>query len=164
MNEKFETSTKNVYAVGSITGRLSRPGISAEEGRIAAGNAMGKNISINSDWVPTMIFIEPEIACVGCFAQEAHHKGFRGVEGKAMLEDLDCSIINNNFDGFFKIVADARSGIVIGGQISSPNASQLILLVLMAIKTDKAIKIDLLYHRLNLMKLKVLLFHPQLLQ
>ena len=103
---------------------------------------MGKNISINSDWVPTMIFIEPEIACVGCFAQEAHHKGFRGVEGKAMLEDLDCSIINNNFDGFFKIVADARSGIVIGGQISSPNASQLILLVLMAIK--KGLKVGAL--------------------
>ena len=142
VNEKFETSTKNVYAVGSITGRLSRPGISAEEGRIAAGNVMGKNISINSDWVPTMIFIEPEIACVGCFAQEAHHKGFRGVEGKAMLEDLDFSIINNNFDGFFKIVADARSGIVIGGQISSPNASQLILLVLMAIK--KGLKVGAL--------------------
>jgi len=142
VNEKFETSTKNVYAVGSITGRLSRPGISSEEGRIAAGNAMGKNISMNSDWVPTIIFIEPEIACVGCFAQEAHHKGFRGIEGKAMLEDLDCSIINNNFDGFFKIVADARSGIVIGGQISSHNASQLILLVLMAIK--KGLKVGAL--------------------
>ena len=142
VNEKFETSTKNVYAVGSITGRLSRPGISSEEGRIAAGNAMGKNISMNSDWVPTIIFIEPEIACVGCFAQEAHHKGFRGIEGKAMLKDLDCSIINNNFDGFFKIVADARSGIVIGGQISSHNASQLILLVLMAIK--KGLKVGAL--------------------
>jgi dihydrolipoamide dehydrogenase len=142
VNEKFETSTKDIYAVGSITGRLSRPGISIEEGRIAAGNAMGKNKSMNSDWVPKIIFIEPEIACVGCFAEEAHHKGFRGIEGKAMIEDLDFSIINNNFDGFFKIVADARSGIVIGGQISSPNASQLILLVLMAIK--KGLKVGAL--------------------
>ena len=142
VNEKFETSTKNIYAVGSITGRLSRPSISSEEGKVAAGNAMGKNKSMNSDWIPTVIFIGSEIACVGCYAQEAHHKGFRGVEGKAMLEDLDFSIINNNFDGFFKIVADARSGIVIGGQISSPNASQLILLVLMAIK--KGLKVGAL--------------------
>jgi pyruvate/2-oxoglutarate dehydrogenase complex dihydrolipoamide dehydrogenase (E3) component len=142
VNEKLETSTKNIYAVGSITGRLSRPGISIEEGRIAAGNAMDKNKSMNSDWVPKIIFIEPEIACVGCFAQEAHHKGFRGIEGKVMLKDLDFSIINNNFDGFFKIVADARSGVVIGGQISSPNASQLILLVLMAIK--KGLKVGAL--------------------
>jgi dihydrolipoamide dehydrogenase len=142
VNEKFETSTENIYAVGSITGRLSRPGISIEEGRVVAGNAMGKNKLMNPDWVPRIIFIEPEIACVGCFAQEAHHKGFRGVEGKAMLEDLDFSIINNNLDGFFKIVADARSGIVIGGQISSPNASQLILLVLMAIK--KGLKVGAL--------------------
>ena len=142
VNEKLETSTKNIYAVGSITGRLSRPCISKEEGRIAANNAMGKNKSMNADWIPKVIFIEPEIACVGCFAQEAHHKGFRGVEGKVMLEDLDFSSINNNFDGFFKIVADARSGIVIGGQISSPNASQLILLILMAIK--KGLKVGAL--------------------
>ena len=142
VNEKFETSIKDIYAVGSITGRLSRPGISIEEGRITAGNAMGKNKSMNSDWVPRVIFIEPEIASVGCFAQEAHHKGFRGIEGKVMLEDLDFSIINNSFDGFFKIVADSRSGIIIGGQISSPNASQLILLVLMAIK--KGLKVGAL--------------------
>ena len=95
---------------------------------------MGKNRSLNSDLIPFIVFTEPEIACVGCFAEEAHHKGFRAIEGKVNSKNLDFSLINNEPGGFFKIVADARSGIVICGQIVSPNASYLISLVLLAIK------------------------------
>ena len=43
VNEKLETSAVDIFAVGSVTGRKSRPGISEEEGKIAADNAMGKN-------------------------------------------------------------------------------------------------------------------------
>ena len=50
--------------------------------------------------------------------------------------------MNNEAKGFFKIVADARSGMVIGGQIVSPNASHLISLVLLAIK--KGVKVGAL--------------------
>ena len=49
-------------------------------------------------------------------------------------KELDFSFLGDFKEGIFKIVADVRSGIVIGGQIVSPNASQLIPLVLLAIK------------------------------
>ena len=103
---------------------------------------MGKNRSINSDLTPFIVFTEPEIASVGCFAEEAHHKGFRAVEGKIKSENLDFALLNNETGGFFKVAADARSGVVIGGQIVSPNASHLISLVLLAIK--KGIKVGAL--------------------
>jgi len=142
VNENFETSSENIYAVGSVTGRITTPGISEEEGKVAADNAMGKNKLLNSDWTPFIIFTKPEVACVGCFTEEAHHKGFRAVEGKINAENLDFGILNNTTGGFFKIIADARNGMVIGGQIMSPNASQLISIVLMAIK--KGIKVGAL--------------------
>jgi len=134
VNDKLETSVPGVFAVGSITGRRSRSGISEEEGKIAADNAMGKNKSINYDWIPFTFFTKPEVATVGCFAEQAHYKGFRGVEGFAKSEHLDFSFLGEIKDGFFKIVADARSGVIIGGQFVSPNASQLISLVVLAIK------------------------------
>ena len=142
VNENFETSSENIYAVGSVTGRTTTPGISEEEGKVAADNAMGKNKLLNCDWTPFMIFTKPEVACVGCFTKEAHYKGFRAVEGKINSDNLDFGILNNTTGGFFKIIADARSGMVIGGQIISPNASQLISIVLMAIK--KGIKVGAL--------------------
>ena len=64
------------------------------------------------------------------------------MEGKINAENLDFGILNNTTGGFFKIIADARNGMVIGGQIMSPNASQLISIVLMAIK--KGIKVGAL--------------------
>jgi len=142
VNDKLETSVPGIFAVGSATGRRSRPGISEEEGKIAADNAMGKNKSINYDWIPFIVFAKPEIASVGCFTEQSHYKGFRGIEGNAQSENLDFSFLDNENEGFFKIVADARSGVVIGGQIVSPNASQLISLVGLAVK--KGLKVGAL--------------------
>ncbi len=134
VNEFLETSTKGIYAVGSVTGRVTTAGISGEEGRIAADNALDKNKPVNFDWTPFIISTEIETACVGCFAEEAHHKGFRAIAGKFESENLDYSLLRGEVGGVFKIVADARSGVVIGGQIHSNNASQLIPLVLLAMK------------------------------
>jgi len=147
VNDKLETSVPDIFAVGSITGRRSRSGISEEEGKIAADNAMGKNKSINYDWIPFVFFTKPEIASVGCFAEQAHYKGFRGVEGCANSKYLDFSFLGEIKEGFFKIVADARSGVVIGGQFVSPNASQLISLIVLAIK--KGMKVGALLSLAN---------------
>jgi dihydrolipoamide dehydrogenase len=134
VNDKLETSVPGIFAIGSIIGRNSRPGISTEEGKVAADNAIGKERSINYDLIPFIVFAESEVATVGCFSEQSHYKGFRGVEGRVEANDLDFSYLHQSNTGFFKIVADARSGLVIGGQIISPNASQLISLVLLAIK------------------------------
>ncbi len=134
VNERLETSAAGIFAVGSVIGRKTRSGISEEEGKVSADNAMGKNKSMNYDLIPQVCFTRPEIATVGCYSDQAHHKGFRGVEGCVQSEKLDFSFLGDFKEGIFKIVADARSGIVIGGQIVSPNASQLISLVVLAIK------------------------------
>ncbi len=147
VNEILETSVPGIFAAGSIIGCNRSSGFSEEEGRIAADNALGKSINVNYDLVPFTVFTAPEIASVGFFADQAHHKGFRGIEGRVKLKNLDFSYVCNKNDGFFKITADARSGLVIGGQIVSPNASQLISLVQLAIR--KGIKVGVLASTLS---------------
>jgi dihydrolipoamide dehydrogenase len=134
VNEKMETTAKGVYAIGSVTGRESFDGLSEEEGRVAVENALGKDKSLNTDWIPKVIYTDPEIATVGCFSQEAHHKGFRGVEGRCDVESLDSSMLRGDRRGFFKIVADKSSKKIIGGQIVCDRASEFIPLILLAIK------------------------------
>jgi dihydrolipoamide dehydrogenase len=134
VNEKMETSARGVYAIGSVTGRKSFDGLSEEEGRVAVENALGKNKSLNTDWIPQVIYTDPEIATVGCFARDSHYKGFRGVEGRCDVESLDHSLLGENETGFFKIVADKSSKKIIGGQIVCKRASEYIPLILLAIK------------------------------
>lgn len=134
VDETQETTLSGVYAVGSVTGRVSFHGLPEEEGKVAAENALGKKARLNKDWISQIIYTCPEIATVGCYARDAHHKGFRAVEGKCYNHDLDCSLINDSEPGFFKIVADKPSKKVIGGQIVSRHASEFIPLILLAVK------------------------------
>jgi pyruvate/2-oxoglutarate dehydrogenase complex dihydrolipoamide dehydrogenase (E3) component len=134
VDEKQETTLSGVYAVGSVTGREGFHGLSAEEGKVAAENALGKKARVNTDWIPRIVYTNLEIATVGCYAGIAHHQGFRAVEGRCDDDQLDHSLIRNDASGFIKIVADKSSKNVIGGQIVSRHASEYISLILLAIK------------------------------
>jgi len=134
VNEKQETTLSGVYAVGSATGRRGFHGLSEEEGKVAAENALGKKAHLNKDWIPRIVYTSLEIATVGCYAGTAHHKGFRAVEGRCNDDQLDYSLIRADASGFIKIVADKSSKSVIGGQVVSRHASEIIPLILLAIK------------------------------
>lgn len=134
VDEKQETTLSGVYAVGSVTGREGFHGLSAEEGKVAAENALGKKARLNKDWIPRIVYANLEIATVGCYADNAHHKGFRAVEGRCNTDQLDHFLIAADAPGFIKIVADKSSKNVIGGQIVSRQASEIIPLILLAIK------------------------------
>ena len=134
VDETQESTLNGVYAVGSVTGRASFNGLSEEEGRVAAENALGKTARLNLDWIPRIVHTSPEIATVGCFARDAHHKGFRAVEGRCDNDELDHAMIGRDDTGFVKIVVDKPSKKVIGGQIVGKRASEFIPLILLAIK------------------------------
>jgi len=134
VDEKQETTLNGVYAAGSVTGRDGFHGLSEEEGKVAAENALGGKARLNKDWIPRIVYAGLEIATVGCCAADAHQKGFRAVEGRCDGDQLDFSLILNDAAGFVKIVADKSSRNVIGGQIVSKNASEFIPLILLAIK------------------------------
>ena len=134
VNERQETSTQGIFAVGSVTGRSYSLNLSEEEGRVAADNALGRERALNPDWIPHTVYTEPEFASVGCRLQDASQKGFHGVEGRCDASQLDRSLLYGDTSALFKVVADRSSKRVIGAQIVSHRASEIIPLVLLAIK------------------------------
>lgn len=132
VDEKQSTSVAGIYAVGSVTGRPSSECLAEEEGRVAAGNAMGKKRFLNPDWIPLIVYSEQVMASVGCCEATAHHKGFRGIGGRFALEFPDGNAKATS--ELFKIVADRQSGKIIGGQIVSKYAAEVLPIVLLGIK------------------------------
>ncbi|QPJ66073.1 MAG: NAD(P)/FAD-dependent oxidoreductase [Candidatus Nitrohelix vancouverensis] len=126
--ETLETSTQGVFAAGSILGREGFHGLSEEEGRVAAENALGKVRKISRDMIPRMIHCSPELAWIGVSAQEAHHLGFRGLEGVVRTEALDAGVLNQE-EGFVKLVADAESERIIGAQLACAHAGDMVDLI-----------------------------------
>ena len=92
----------------------------------AAAIAGDKQAAFSPGAIPNVIFTDPEIAAVGLTAAEAAAQGTDTVEGKFPVRALGRAVTLGVMDGFVKVVAEKKSGRVLGCHILAPEASELI--------------------------------------
>ncbi len=134
VNRRMETSVPGIYAVGDVVGGILLAHVSSFEGICAAENAMGIQSEMNYDVVPACIFTEPEIASVGLTPAKAEEKGIETRIGRFMFGGLGKALAMGKGQGFVQLVVDAASDKVIGCQIMSAHASDLIHEIALAIQ------------------------------
>jgi NAD(P)H dehydrogenase (quinone) len=125
------TSAPGVYAAGDCTGIQMLASVAAMQGRIAMWHGLGEAVQpLRLSHVAMTVFTEPEIATVG----------LRGsFEADALVVKLPLATnprakMQGFQDGFVKLFARRNSGIVLGGVIVAPRASELILGVSLAVE------------------------------
>ena len=129
VDDLMMSSIPGVYGVGSIAGKWVADSVSQEQGKVAAENSMGKKRKFNPEWVPMLSNLVQNVGYVGCSMKSALGQGFHPIEG---IND-DVSFIDLESETF-KIVADKRSKLVVGAQIISKEAGELIPMILLMIK------------------------------
>lgn len=129
------TSARGVYAAGDCTGVLMLASVAAMQGRIAMWHALGDAVSpLNLLTVSSNVFTEPEIATVGV-SQAAVESG--KLDARAIKLPLATNArakMQGIRDGFVKLFCRTGSGIVIGGVVVAPRASELIFPVTLAVE------------------------------
>lgn len=140
INDKMETSVPGVYAVGDLAGKWLLAYTAAQEGVTAVENALGRNSFMDYGTVPLTIFSDPEVACVGFAEREAIEKGIESSVGRFQFAGNGKAVVMDETDGFVSIVADRKTGEVIGGQIAGPRASDLIAELALAIRLRMKVK------------------------
>ncbi len=129
------TNQSNIFAIGDITCQPMLAHKASHEGILVAEVIAGKNRAYDVKTVPAVMFTDPEIASAGMLESEARDKGYDdlkiskfpfGANGKAvsMMET----------DGFVKMIADAKTNVVLGVHIVGPEASNLISEAALAIE------------------------------
>lgn len=131
VDEAMLSSVSGVYAVGSVTGRRISDSMAREQGKVAAENSMGKKRQVNPEWIPEMTRLVKNVGYVGCSMKSAMNQGFHPVEGVNEITDF---AERERGEELFKIVADKRSKLVVGAQILSSQAGELIPMTLLLIK------------------------------
>ena len=129
VDDLMMSSIPGVYGVGSIAGKWVADSVSQEQGKVAAENSMGKKRKFNPEWVPMLSNLVQNVGYVGCSMKSALGQGFHPIEG---IND-DVSFVDLESETF-KIVADKRSKLVVGAQIISKEAGELIPMILLMIK------------------------------
>jgi dihydrolipoamide dehydrogenase len=127
------TSGSGVYAAGDCTGVWMLASVAAMQGRIAMWHALGEAVQpIRLSHVAATIFTEPEIATVGLTQTAAEEAGARVV--KLPLATNARAKMQGFRDGFIKLFARPSTGMVLGGVVVAPRASELILGVSLAVE------------------------------
>ncbi|MGI8705037.1 MAG: FAD-dependent oxidoreductase [Sphingomicrobium sp.] len=126
----------HIRFVGDAAGGLQFTHFAGHSGAIAAINALAGTLGrLQTDsLVPRVTYTSPEVASVGMTEQQAG-KGAQDVEvARYELSELDRAIIDGSTAGFVKLVIKAGSDRVIGATIVAPNAGDLIMPWVLAIK------------------------------
>lgn len=139
------TSAPGVYAAGDCTGVLMLASVAAMQGRIAVWHALGEAVQpLRLSTVASNIFTDPEIAAVGV-AQRAIEAG--EIEANVVKLPLATNArakMQGFNDGFVKVFCRPHTGIVLGGVIVAPRASELILA--MSVAVQQRLTVDQLAH------------------
>ena len=139
------TSVPGVYAAGDCTGVMMLASVAAMQGRIAMWHALGEAVQpIRLSHVAATIFTEPEIATVGITQQAVEAGQADALVVKLPLATNARAKMQGFRDGFIKLFARRGSGIVLGGVVVAPRASELILAVSLAV--EQLLTVDQMAH------------------
>ncbi|MBF6356291.1 NAD(P)H-quinone dehydrogenase [Nocardia higoensis] len=131
------TGVSGVYAAGDCTGLLPLASVAAMQGRIAMYHALGEGVSpIRLKTVASAVFTRPEIATVGV-SQTAIDNG--EVPARTVMLPLNTNPrakMSGLRRGFVKIFCRPATGVVIGGVVVAPIASELILPIALAVQNN----------------------------
>jgi pyruvate/2-oxoglutarate dehydrogenase complex dihydrolipoamide dehydrogenase (E3) component len=121
------TTARGVYAAGDCTGVLMLASVAAMQGRIAMWHFLGDAVApLDLKKVSSNVFTAPEIATVG-WSQEAIDRG--EIEVNQLMLPLAGNArakMQGVHDGFVKLFCRPGTGIVVGGVVVAPRASELI--------------------------------------
>jgi dihydrolipoamide dehydrogenase len=134
------TSAAGIYAAGDCTGVLMLASVAAMQGRIAMWHALGEAVQpIRLSHVAATIFTDPEIASVGVPQAAVDRGEISARVVKLPLATNPRAKMGGIRDGFVKIFARPGTGLVLGGVIVAPRASELILPLSIAIEQNLSV-------------------------
>jgi dihydrolipoamide dehydrogenase len=134
IDRQCRTSVPNIYAIGDIVAGPALAHKASYEGKVAAEAIAGLPSEIDYKCIPAVVFSDPEIAGVGLSEAEAVKQGIEVAVGKFNFAANGRALSLNAGEGFVKLVADKKTGLVLGGQIAGPGASDLIAEIALAVE------------------------------
>lgn len=127
VNDWYESSVPGIYAIGDCNGRLQLAHAAEVQALACVEHIAGKTEpSVNPNVVPSCVYTDPEIACVGITADEAKEKGIPVVVGKYVMSGNAKTMMEHTERSFIKLVFHAETDVLLGAQMMCPRATDMI--------------------------------------
>ena len=135
IDDRCRTGDPHIYAVGDVTGEPMLAHRAMRQGKVAAEALAGRPAAFDNVAIPAVVFTDPEIAWCGLTEAQAKAQGMDTKVSKVQWAASGRAATIGRADGLTKLVADARSGRVVGVGIVGPGAGELIAEATLAVET-----------------------------
>ena len=126
VNEKLQTTIDNIYAIGDVIKGPMLAHKAEEEGIAVAEILAGQSGHVNYNIIPGVIYTSPEVATVGKTEEQLKSENKSYKVGKFPFLANSRAKVNNETDGFVKILADSNNDKVLGVHIIGPHCGDMI--------------------------------------
>jgi pyruvate/2-oxoglutarate dehydrogenase complex dihydrolipoamide dehydrogenase (E3) component len=133
--------TDGVWAIGDVTGHGAFTHMSMYQAAIAVDDILGRpNPGARYHAVPRVTFTDPEIGSVGMTEEEARRSGLSVRTGFISLPESSRGAIHKvGNEGFVKVVADDRRGVLVGATSAGPSGGEMLGLLTLAVHAQVAV-------------------------
>ncbi|QOX62176.1 dihydrolipoyl dehydrogenase [Anoxybacterium hadale] len=125
-DSNMRTSVENIYAVGDVNGKAMLAHTASAEGIIAAENICGHHKEMVYDRIPSAIYIQPEVACVGLTEVQAREKYGDVKIGRFPLVGNGKAKVAGDDRGMIKVITEPKYQEIVGVHIFGIHATDLI--------------------------------------
>jgi len=126
INSKFQTSISNIYAIGDVIAGPMLAHKAEEEGIAVAEIISGQAGHVNYKVIPGVIYTSPEVATVGKTEEQLKKENIKYKVGKFPFLANSRAKVNNESEGFVKILADEKTDKVLGVHMIGPHVGNMI--------------------------------------
>ena len=126
VDAKLQTSVKNIFAIGDVIKGPMLAHKAEEEGIAVAEILAGQAGHVNYDVIPGVIYTSPEVASVGKTEEQLKNENQSYKVGKFPFLANSRAKVNNETEGFVKILADSKTDKVLGVHIIGPHCGDMI--------------------------------------
>lgn len=135
VNDNFQTSVPSIYALGDVIGRMQlTPVALAEAMHLVATLYQGKTSPFSYELIPTAVFSQPNIGCVGLTEEEAVAQFPRIDVYTAEFRSLKQALSGTTERILMKLLVDADSDRVVGAHMAGEGAGEIIQGIAVALK------------------------------
>ena len=134
VDNKFQTSVKNIYAIGDVIKGPMLAHKAEEEGIAVAEIISGQSGHVNYNIIPGVIYTSPEVASVGKTEQQLIKENIKYKIGKFPFMANSRAKVINEIEGFVKILAEEKTDKLLGVHMIGPHAGDMIAEMVLAME------------------------------
>lgn len=135
VDDRLRTTNRSIFAAGDVCSRFKFTHAADAMARIAVRNALFPGrAKANRLIVPWCTYTDPEVAHVGVSSPPSNPSGGSVRTFETPLDGVDRAVLDGRCEGFVRIHAAARGGVILGATIVAPYAGEMISELTLAIQ------------------------------